>query len=129
MREETIAISQTTKGTLPRLPLAHIKNKVLGKHYELSVVFIGDTRARTLNQKHRKKTYIPNVLSFPLSKHSGEIFINPHQAQRDAKDFGLSTRSMLAYLFIHGLLHLKGVRHGATMETMEHKLLQQFDLL
>ena len=31
--------------------------------------------AQKLNKTYRKKTYTPNVLSFPLSKNEGEIFI------------------------------------------------------
>ena len=129
MTKNRVAFSHTTKGKPPRLPFDRIKDHVLGKRYELSVVFVGDMRAQSLNKKYRKKNYIPNVLSFPLSENSGEIFINPHQAKREAPDFDLSARSMIGYLFIHGLLHLKGARHGATMEATEQKLLRQFDLL
>ena len=53
-----------------------IKESVLGKKYELSLVFIGDQKSRTLNKKFRKKDYKANILSFPVDEDMGEIFIN-----------------------------------------------------
>ena len=129
MARSRVAIAKTTKAALPRLPFDAMKDRALGASYELSLVFIGDTRARSLNQTYRKKNYIPDVLSFPLSKQEGEIFINPRQAKRNAPAHSLSTRSMIGFLFIHGLLHLKGMQHGVTMEATEQALLRHFDLL
>lgn len=126
MAEVSFAMTQTTKGKLPRLPFERIKNNILGKRYILSVVFIGNTRARTLNKKYRKKNSVPNVLSFPLSKHEGEIFINPDKARRDAPQFDMNTTQFIGYLFIHGLLHLKGLKHGSTMSTAENKVCKRF---
>src|SRR3990167_5378075 len=90
-----------------------IKNKVLGSDYELSLVFASDTLTRRLNRAYRGIDKPTNVLAFPLSKTSGEIFIN----RARAKPFSVN------YLFIHGLLHLKGMEHGDTMERAEKKLL------
>ena len=126
MAESTFAIHRTTKGKLPRLPFERIKNNILGKHYVLSVVFIGDIRAKALNKKYRKKNSVPNVLSFPLEKDEGEIFINPNKARKDAHLFDMSTTHFIGYLFIHGLLHLKGLEHGSTMNTAENKACKKF---
>lgn len=60
-----------------------------------------------------------NVLAFPLSKASGEILI----CKAAAKPYSP------AYLFIHACLHLKGRKHGATMEREERRLLERFGLL
>ncbi len=59
-----------------------------------------------------------NVLAFPLSKTSGEILI----CKSAAKPFTVE------FLFIHGALHLKGLKHGATMEREENRLLKRFKL-
>lgn len=93
--------------------LEKIKNKVLGINYELSLVFASDALTRRLNRIYRGIDKPTNILAFPLSKTSGEIFINPSRA----KPFSVK------YLFIHGLLHLKGTEHGDTMEQAEKKLL------
>ena len=127
-RESHFAITQTIKGKLPRLPLKRIKNDVVGTRYTLSVAFVGDTRAATLNRIYRGKKTPANVLSFPLSKNEGEIIINPYQAKRDAKHFNMSEKQFIGYLFIHGLLHLKGYRHSSTMNREEKKLLRKFNI-
>ena len=61
---------------------------------------------------------VSNVLAFPLSKTSGEILI----CKSAAKPFTVE------YLFIHGLLHLKGLKHGATMEREERRVMTTFGL-
>jgi probable rRNA maturation factor len=124
----TFSISSTIKKYPQRLPLKEIKNKILGKRYELSLVFVGKTRAQALNEAYRQKNYTPNVLSFPLSDEAGEIFICPEVAKREAVKFELSERGYIAYLFIHGCLHLKGYDHGDTMDKLEQKYLKAFNI-
>jgi probable rRNA maturation factor len=126
---DTVAIRNTTRSAPPRLPFEEIKNKVLGTRYQLSLVFVGDARGRALNQKYRKKQTVPNVLAFPLSQSEGEIFISPNRARKEAAQFGMSVRAHIAFLYIHGLLHLKGLAHGSTMERKEQQLLRTFDIV
>lgn len=126
MKDSNLSITKTTEGKLPSLPFADMKTVVLGKDYDLSVVFIGDKRAKTLNKKYRKKDYVPDILSFPYNEKEGEIFINPYQAKKRSKDFDMDEKKFIGYLFIHGLLHLKGLRHGSTMDRMELKYLKRF---
>jgi len=124
--DEQFSISNRTKGKLPRLPFVLIKNKVLGKKYTLSVVFCGKTLSQKLNRIYRGKNKPTNVLSFPLGKTSGEIVIDLKTARIEAPKFGESFQSFVGYLFIHGLLHLKGLPHGRTMETKEQKIRKMF---
>ena len=124
----TISISSTVKKYPKKLPLSEIKKKILGSRYDLSLVFIGATRARTLNLHTRKKSYVPNVLSFPLGDACGEIFICPAIARREAQKFDLSPNGYITYLFIHGCLHLKGYDHGDTMDALEKKYLKLFNV-
>ncbi len=112
------------KGKLPSLPFLRIKEKVLGKGYELSLVFVGKKRMRTLNRIYRQKDYATDILSFPNTKDSGEIFICLEKVAIKAKDFERSTIDHVAFLFIHGLLHLKGRNHGTIMEREEQSYLQ-----
>ncbi len=112
----------------PALPYIAIKDDILGKKYDLSLVFIGAQKAQTLNKKYRNATYTPNVLSFPLTKDTGEIYITPEVAQKEAYKFSLSTEGYIGYLFIHGLLHLKGHLHGGTMEKAEKKYVAKYKL-
>lgn len=105
-----------------------MKNEVMGKNYELSLVFVGEKRSRKLNKEYRQKDKSGNVLSFPLDKKTGEIFICPVRARREMKSFGRKYDNFIGFLFIHGLCHLKGMDHGSTMEKAEEKIRAQFDI-
>lgn len=113
---------------IPSLPYEKIADTILGKSYTLTLAFIGETRAQALNKKHRGASYVPNVLSFPLDPKTGEIYICPEVAKREAKKFDMTISGYIGYLFIHGCLHLKGYDHGATMERAEQKYVRQFAL-
>jgi probable rRNA maturation factor len=113
---------------IPSLPYEEMANAVLGKKHTLTLAFIGEQRAHRLNLWHRKGDYVPNVLSFPLTSNVGEIYITPQVAKREASKFDMTVKGYIGYLFIHGLLHLKGYDHGATMDKAEQKYVQQFKL-
>lgn len=120
------SILNTTKGKLPRLYFVDIKNAALGKQYDLSLVFIGGTKSRRLNRVYRGKDKATNILSFELSKNSGEIFIDLNLAKKQAKKFERKENNFIGFLFIHGLMHLKGMDHGDRMEKAEAKLRTRF---
>lgn len=80
---------------------------------ELGVVFINDTRMRSLNATYLNHNVPTDVLSFPLSAPrarclEGEIYINLDQAKRQAKDFKVSFNNEIHRLIVHGALHLLG---------------------
>jgi len=111
-----------------RIPFAEISAAILGKDYELSLVICGDALATRMNSEHRKKTYSPNVLSFPLDTHEGEIFLNIRVAERESKRYGIPLRERIAYLFVHGCFHLKGLDHSDAMERDEARIMKRFKL-
>lgn len=121
----TLDIRNFTRSKAPAFPFAKALERVL-PGWELSLVFAGETRAQALNIELRGKDYVPNVLSYATGKKSGEIIICPAVARRQAPSYGLSHVAMVGFLFIHGMLHLKGMRHGATMDKKERETLSQF---
>ena len=123
---ETFSITNKTKSTLPSVPFGKIKDAALGKSYSLSLVFIGERRSKKLNGGYRNKNKSTNVLSFTLDKKNGEIFITPAVVKRQTKKFDRSFQNLVAFLFIHGLMHLKGMDHGSTMERAEEMLRKKF---
>ncbi len=125
---ENFSLINRTKGKLPSLPFIDMKTAVLGADYNLSVVFVGDAESQKINIESRGKDYIPNVLSFPLDRTSGEIFINPIEAKRQAPEFDRTPDNMIGFLYIHGLVHLKGMDHGVTMERTEAKFRKLFEI-
>lgn len=117
-------------GTLPRVPFLAIKEKVLGKSYDLSISFVDEATAKNLNKKHRNKTYIPNTLSFSLceipGKKSGEIVLCLPAIKKEYQKFDMTYNKYLIFLIIHSMLHLKGFEHGSTMEDKEQHYLAYF---
>lgn len=109
-----------------KLPFDKIKDDILGKKYELSIVLIGKKYAKSLNKQYRKKDGPTDILSFPLSPATGEIFICPEVAKKKSLSFfsdklpqNKKTENYLLLLVIHGNLHLKGLAHGSKMNKYE----------
>lgn len=121
----SLHLTNTTRQKVS-LPFERLKDEILGAKYELSVSLIGEKRARAVNRRSRQKEYAPNVLSFPLGRGAGEIYLSPQVARREAPDFGHSFPRHLTFLYIHGLLHLKGYDHGTKMEALEKKYLRKY---
>ena len=114
------------KGTIPDVPFLSIKEKILGKKYNVTIIFCSPEESKNLNGTYREKDYSTNILSFPLSSDEGEIYISLLTVRRDAKKFDMSYKKFLHLLVIHGVLHLKGFDHGSTMEGLEDTYLKQF---
>lgn len=105
-----------------------MKDYVLGKSYVLSLVFCDDILSKKLNGVYKGKNRPTNILSFPLDKKEGEIFLNIKQARREAKTFGRNTANFIGFLFIHGLVHLKGFTHSSRMEAQEIIVRKKFGI-
>lgn len=114
-----LSISYTVKEKSPvsREFFLKAKNDVLNRKYGLELIFIGEKKARFLNKKYRKKNYTPDILSFEIEKDLGEIYINLKEARKKSSDFDMSYENYLKFLFIHGLCHLKGMKHGSRMDS------------
>jgi rRNA maturation RNase YbeY len=123
---DTDTMTVSAKGTLPRVPFLALKEKILGKKYELSIRFVAPGEAQQLNTIHRDKEYIPNTLSFSLSEHSGEIILCRSAMRREYKQFDMEYDTYIIYILIHSMLHLKGYAHGSIMERRERTLLALF---
>jgi len=76
---------------------------------------------QALNRQHRGVDRTTDVLSFPQldgfpfppgsELMLGDIVINLHKAERQAKEYGVPFYDELKRLLIHGLLHLLGYDH------------------
>ncbi len=125
---ENFSIAKKTKGKLPSLPFVLLKEETLGKKYDLSLTFINKKEIQSINKKYRNIDSPTDILSFPLDKKSGEIFICQEIAKKKAPDFKRNYNNFLSFLFIHGLVHLKGYDHGEKMEKVEKKYRKIFNI-
>lgn len=123
-----IKYTKSEKGTQKSVPFQNMKDEILGKKYELSVAFIGSAKMKKLNRETRDKDYVTDILSFTYSKNTGEIFLCLPKIKNKASEFDMDTKNYLKFLVIHGMLHLKGMDHGSTMERMEDKWKKVFSV-
>lgn len=125
----TLTIIRETRGKLPSLPFLRMKNEILGKDYELSLVFVGRNKAIELHKQWKQKNDPVNILSFPLSSHEGEIIISLEKARRECRTYDLDYENYLGFLFIHGCVHLLGYDHSDAMEKIEETFRKKFGIL
>lgn len=84
-----------------------------------SVAFVSDRRMKELNKFFRGKDSTTDVLSFPNKPDAfepdtdnlGDIVISVEQAQKQAKENGLTLEGEVKQLILHGVLHLCGYDH------------------
>lgn len=106
-----------------------IKNDILGKDYSLSIAYVSEKKSRVLNKKWRGKDKATNVLSFALTKTSGELVLCKPVIKKEAKEkkFNKNFSDLLRFLVIHGMLHLKGLRHSSTMDKAQNFYFAKYD--
>lgn len=121
----TIDIKNFTRRSVPRFAYARVAEEVL-PGWDISLAFVGPAKARALNKQLRNKDYTPNVLSYAVGDKSGEIIICLSEAAKQAPNYNLPPTTYTLYLFIHGLLHIKGWAHGGRMEQCERKLVAKY---
>lgn len=114
--------------------------------FNLSLSVVGDQRIRTINNEHRNKDKLTDVLTFPaqdtLRKMSsleiydnslelGDVVICKSVCIKQSKQFGISFYDEFIHLFIHGFLHICGFDHEISvkeeklMESLEEKLIKK----
>ncbi len=128
---ENLKISYTTKKTphIDGVFLHKIKKEILGDKYDLNIYFVGDEKIKEINKRFRKKDYVTDILSFPfLEDNFGEIYICLNKANKKAKLFDAKDKDYLNYLFVHGMIHLRGLDHGDQMDKLEKKYTKKLNI-
>jgi len=98
---------------------------------EISLLLTTDERIKELNNEYRKKDRPTDVLSFPMSDNPlqdggmlGDIAISLETAREQAEEAAIMPDREIAFLYIHGLLHLMGYEHENDPDEEE----EMFDL-
>lgn len=97
-------------------------NLPAGRDIEVSIAFIGPGEIREINKKYRKKDQATDVLSFAEDdccdyngadhpRFLGELAICAEVVKSDAVESGKKYEEELAWVVIHGILHLFGYDH------------------
>lgn len=91
---------------------------------QLSVVLVDDRSMAELNDKYRDARGPTDVLSFPQGPPEfeeaeyrllGDLVISTESAERQAEERGYSLKEEMDILITHGILHLLGYDHEASL--------------
>lgn len=95
----------------------------------LSLTLVDDAEIREMNLRHRGIDRPTDVLSFPLidgtdsfalppgaPRELGDVVVSYPRAVAQAEEYGHSVERELAYLVVHGLLHILGHDHEIPSE-------------
>ena len=123
------------------------------KNLEVNIIFVSSKEIRKINREHRNKDTVTDVISFPLiaspetgiivkkinkednafdidpstkNLELGDIYICLKRAKQQAKEYGHSNAREVAYLSLHGLLHLLGYDHMEEEDRLEMEAEQRF---
>jgi probable rRNA maturation factor len=101
------------------------------RKYQINFIMLSDEEIKKLNIKYRKVRRITDVISFLIVPEIfvGDIYISKNRTQKQAKRYGNSWQQELAYLVIHGILHLCGytdydVENKSKMFAKQDKIFQ-----
>ena len=125
---EIIRKLKTNSSSIDEFVFSSMKKVALGDDYELSLVIIGKNEIKELNKSYAGINKPTDILSFPLSDNEGEIFICLEIAHKEAPNFDRNHSNFVKFLFIHGLIHLKGFKHSDKMESEEEKIRRMFNV-
>jgi probable rRNA maturation factor len=102
----------------------------------ISLLFVDNKEIREINRRYLSRDYPTNVISFSLTEGEfgdinpnilGDIVISAETAFKDAQKSGIDFNDELAFLMIHGVLHLLNYDHGdaSHRKTQEMKKKEQ----
>ena len=111
-----IEVNNTTRSLIDENFLRKIGKYVLkGEKVEghgLSIALVNPSKMKELNRQYGRKDKVASVLSFPNSELGlGEVVLCPQEVRKDAKKYGMLFTDALAWMLVHGILHLLKYDH------------------
>lgn len=108
------------------------------KNAIFSIIFVNEKKIQKINNEYRGIDKITDVISFAFEDNAdivyndfrvlGDIYICIPRMLEQAKEYGHSEKRELAFLTVHGLLHLLGYDHQKREEENEMFALQELIL-
>lgn len=89
-----------------------------GREGEVALSLVDDQEIQLLNRTWRGKDAPTDVLSFPLDDEEllGDVVISVETAERQSRALGHTLLREMAFLAVHGTLHLLGFDHETAAE-------------
>ena len=105
----------------PLIEYARIKENLEDTELEFSVIIVDNKRIHEINKEYRGIDRPTDVISFALEDNEeiefdhyrvlGDIYISIDKVREQAREYGHSEKRELAFLTVHGFLHLLGYDH------------------
>ena len=99
-----------------------------------NIIIVDEEEIHKINREYRGKDSVTDVISFALEDDKvfietdfrvlGDIYVCIEKVKSQAEEYGHSFKRELAYLTIHGLLHLLGYDH---MTSEEEKIMNEVE--
>lgn len=99
-----------------------------------NIIIVDEEEIHKINREYRGKDSVTDVISFALEDDKvfietdfrvlGDIYVCIEKVRSQAEEYGHSFKRELAYLTIHGLLHLLGYDH---MTSEEEKIMNEVE--
>ncbi len=122
-----------------RLAVEKVGQLYGAENAEVSITLTDNKYIHQLNREYRKIDRPTDVLSFALNESEepeildgpetdvlGELVISVERAEEQAEEYGHSLRREIAFLAVHGMLHLLGYDHMQEEERLEMEQEQRF---
>ena len=98
----------------------------------ISVLFISDDEIKLVNKKYLNHDITTDVITFPLNDEpepvEGEIYISIDTTRQNSEEFGVTHKSELLRVAIHGALHLAGFDDSTSISKSEMKAKENYYL-
>lgn len=143
----TDTLNDTHIKLLKNILMFAIKYEKIESDIEVSVTIVTNEEIRKLNNQYRKIDEPTDVLSFEMDDPFkelndddmqkvitvGDIIISVDKAKEQAKEYNHSFERELAFLTVHGFLHLIGYTHDVEEEekimfNKQESILEEFQL-
>jgi len=130
INRSAVAVDEAVLKRLEAVVEAALAAEGMPAHAEVSVTLVDDDEIQALNRDYRGKDAPTDVLSFPIWEPEeiadlrlhperyperplllGDVVISVPTAIRQAEEYGHGVDRELAYLCVHGVLHLLGYDH------------------
>jgi len=109
------------------------KFEALEGRFSCNYIFVDNTKIREINAQYRGKDYATDVLTFEneddnffgICKNLGDVFISIDKMIEQSYEYGHGEVREMAFLAVHGFLHLLGYDHLDATSEFEMFALQE----
>ena len=106
--------------------------------WETSILLVDDKQIKVINKKYLHRNRPTDVISFSQiegefghinTRLLGDVVISVETARRQAKEASTTLQYEIAFLLIHGILHLLGYDHEGSAEKAREMKVKEKELL